>query len=249
MPVMDEFKEEREALKHGTWKQKISYFFYYYKWHVVVIAAVLFFIVSFIVETVTRKDTALYACLLNAVDINDTSEYVHGFAEYAGINEDKETVILDTSIQIDYGSLDQDTAVSTQKLMVYMAGAELDVMVTDSESFETYANDDYFYDLREFLSPEQIKRYESSFYYVDLAVVEQWLEAKQNVSADLPQLTFPDPKRPEEMERPVPVGIYLQNTDALRDKYYFQGDDVVISVFGNAPHPETTSAFIDYLMQ
>ena len=29
MPVMDEFKEEREALKHGTPKQKLAYFWDY----------------------------------------------------------------------------------------------------------------------------------------------------------------------------------------------------------------------------
>ena len=34
MAVMDEFKEEREALKRGTPKQKLAYFWYYYKWHV-----------------------------------------------------------------------------------------------------------------------------------------------------------------------------------------------------------------------
>ena len=28
MPVMDEFREEREALKNGTFKQKLQYF-----WH------------------------------------------------------------------------------------------------------------------------------------------------------------------------------------------------------------------------
>ena len=35
MAVMDEFKEEREALKRGTPKQKLAYFWYYYKWHVI----------------------------------------------------------------------------------------------------------------------------------------------------------------------------------------------------------------------
>jgi len=36
MAVMDEFKEEREALKRGTPKQKLAYFWYYYKWHVII---------------------------------------------------------------------------------------------------------------------------------------------------------------------------------------------------------------------
>lgn len=48
MAVMDEFKEEREALKNGTPKQKLAYFWYYYKWHVIIALVVIIMIVSFV---------------------------------------------------------------------------------------------------------------------------------------------------------------------------------------------------------
>ena len=48
MAVMDEFKEEREALKNGTPKQKLAYFWYYYKWHVIISLVVIILIVSFV---------------------------------------------------------------------------------------------------------------------------------------------------------------------------------------------------------
>ena len=75
MPLMDEFREEREALKHGTWKEKLSYFFDYYKWHVVVTIAAIIFIVSITYQIVTRKDTAFYAAMVNAIEQNSAEEY------------------------------------------------------------------------------------------------------------------------------------------------------------------------------
>ena len=36
MPVMDEFKEERAAMKNGTPKEKNPYFYYYYNWYYIV---------------------------------------------------------------------------------------------------------------------------------------------------------------------------------------------------------------------
>lgn len=35
MPVMDEFREEREAMKQKSFKERFSYFCEYYKWHVI----------------------------------------------------------------------------------------------------------------------------------------------------------------------------------------------------------------------
>ena len=43
MPVMDEFREERETIKNGTFKQKWQYFCDYYKWHVIIGAFVLIY--------------------------------------------------------------------------------------------------------------------------------------------------------------------------------------------------------------
>ena len=66
MAVMDEFKEEREALKNGTPKQKLAYFWYYYKWHVIIALVVIIMIVSFVKQLTDRKDPAFYAVMLNA---------------------------------------------------------------------------------------------------------------------------------------------------------------------------------------
>lgn len=66
MAVMDEFREEREALKNGTPKEKLQYFWYYYKWHVIIALVVIIMIVSFVQQLRDRKDPAFYAVMLNA---------------------------------------------------------------------------------------------------------------------------------------------------------------------------------------
>ena len=90
MAVMDEFKEEREALKNGTPKQKLAYFWYYYKWHVIIALVVIIMIVSFVKQLTDRKDPSFYAVMLNASLLDQmTSEqpdFVTDFAEKEGID-------------------------------------------------------------------------------------------------------------------------------------------------------------------
>ena len=89
MAVMDEFKEEREALKRGTPKQKLAYFWYYYKWHVIISVIIIGMLVSFIYQFVNRKDTAFNAVLLNASLLDQMSseqpDFLTDFAEKEGI--------------------------------------------------------------------------------------------------------------------------------------------------------------------
>ncbi len=249
MPVMDEFKEEREALKHGTPKQKLAYFWDYYKWYVIGGAAAVAFIVSMIYQMVTRKETAFYALMLNGTEYNfmeDTSGNTAAFAEYAGIDEDKYQILYDTSVQI--GTEAGDDYDSSQKLMVYIAAGELDVMVSDADSLTKYAYRENFKDLRDFLSEEQLEKYQDSFYYIDNAVVKELDAANEAYDFDyVPD--YGDPHHPEEMEEPIPTGIFVNEDCPLLKDYFFRGEDVAVSVLINTERPELASCFIDFLMQ
>lgn len=246
MPVMDEFREEREALKHGTWKQKLSYFIDYYKWHTIITAAVLILIITTAVQIINRKDVGFYVCMLNTAEL-DAGDYVTAFAEYANIDTNTYDLIFDTSMTINVGEIDQESIAGTQKLMVYIAASELDAMVTDADTIANYANSQYFFDLREILTPEQSERYEPYFYYVDWKAVLERQEASDNYDESYVP-SYPDPRKPEEMEQPVPVGIYLEKSELLKSKFYFRSNDVVVSIFQNSTRPETALQFIDYLM-
>ncbi len=247
MPVMDEFKEEREALKHGTLKEKLSYFFEYYKWHVIAIAAGAFFIISIGWHWLTQKDTAIYAALINAVEMPRAEEYAQSFAEAAGIDTDEYEVHLDASMRIDLNVLDQVTITSSEKLTAYIAAKNVDVFVTDEAIMQHYAYSDTFLDLREFLSEEQYAQYQPYFYYLDQTVMEEYL-ANRNGMDTSNVIEYPDPRNPEAMDDPIPVGIYLKADSALKDSFYYTGD-CIAAIVGNTKRAENVSKFIDFIFE
>ena len=95
MPLMDEFKEEREALKQAPLNQKIKYYVYYYKWHALAVIAVLIIAFTWIRDVVTSKDAALYVALINAAALDDAEQFDMAYTAYAGIDPDEYDVIFD----------------------------------------------------------------------------------------------------------------------------------------------------------
>lgn len=247
MPVMDEFKEERMAIKQKSPKEKLSYFIDYYKWHTVAVVVLLAAAISMIVHFITQKDRALYVCLINASTFDQTEEYVQRFEEYAGIDTSDYEVTFDTSMHIEVGGTDTITATSFQKLTVYTAAGDLDVIVTKPEIIEYYVGQGIFYDLRQLLSPEQITLYEPYFFYVDQVV----LNAIQNANdrEETYEAVFSDPRQPETMENPVPVGIVLDDCQRLKESVLFGDEELVLSVIINSSNIETALKFIDFVMQ
>lgn len=249
MPLMDEFKEEREALKHGTLKQKLGYFWDYYKWHTVAVIVAITALTLTIREIVTRKDTAFYACLLNLARYDytmDDAESVGAFAAYAGIDTEKYRVFFDTSMQIGMGT-GTDSA-SLQKLNTYIMAAEIDVMASDLDSLLNYAYQGDFYDLRTLLSEEQLTAHQDSFYYVDGAVQAELKAAREtNDLAYSP--VYPDPLQPDRMQDPIPAGIVLADDNPLAGDYYFYEKKGAVSVMINTTRPELSLKFLDFVLQ
>ncbi len=251
MAVMDEFKEEREALKDAGFKKKFRYFLDYYKWYVIISVLAVILVGTFIYEIVTQRENMFYAVHLNSVARESSEEFTQKFAEYAGIDMEKYNVILDSNMTITFDSYSESVAASAQKLAAYLAAGDLDVMVSAGRMFADYANSDCFYDLREILTPQQLEKYEPYFYYVDWTMVEKRNAMSSNLE-DVSNLEYPDPSKPEEMERPVPVAIYVNSSKALADSYYFQDNEdgsLAIGVFGNTGRLETALKYIDYLLQ
>lgn len=249
MPVMDEFREEREALKHGTPKQKIQYFFDYYKWYVIGGAAVLIFAGWLIHDMVTSTRYAFFGAFINTFEAEEQSEaFLADFREQLLPDSAKYTVGIDTSMSIAYGSADEETYVSVQKLTVYLASGDLDVVAMDAATFDQYASTDSFYDLRELLTTEQLSRYASSLYYIDMAEVDAKEEAANNGDYEyiIPEYDHFDPAS---MADPYPLAICIQDSQKLEGCYYFTEDVVPMAVPLNTKHLDEVLTFIDYLME
>lgn len=248
MALMDEFKEQRAGIKNATLKKKLKYFWDYYKWHVIVPICVIILIASLIHHFVTQKDIAFNAILLNASAISEDNTHPRQFADYAGINTDKSELLFDTSVQIHGDAADEASYTSMEKLMIYTATGDLDVMVTDADSFREYAYNENFHDLRDILTEEQIAKYEPYFYYVDLKIVEEINTAVNNLDSSYVPV-YPDPAKPEEMDTPIPIGLYVTSGGDLLENYNFWGTDVVLGVYSNTKHTDTALKYIDFLLE
>lgn len=249
MPVMDEFKEEREALKNGTPKEKIQYFWYYYKWHTIVGLIVIAMIVSIIKTVVFQKETAFYAAFLNAATRYTGRDIGAEFVEYAGIDGKTYDVMIDSSMFIDKDKMDTSSVSAAQRISVYLAAGDLDVLVTDTDSAQHYAYLDTLTDMKSFLTQEQYKQYEPYFYYVDMKVVKEIAAANDNMDLTYEAVYPEDPFDPTTMEEPVAVGICVDQCPILRDNYYFREDSLIFSVFCTSRNQELNQQFLEYLMQ
>ncbi len=247
MPVMDEFQEERAAVKNGTPRQKLAYFFDYYKWYVAGAVIAVVFIVSIIHNIVTHKDTALYAMLVNTVplSLSEDTDGTEAFAAYAGIDTQEYAVFFDTSAQLGLDSVSDYQTL--QQIMVHITAADLDVMVSDTDSLMRYAYLGDFHDLRDLLSPEQLESYGSSFFYIDRVVLEEAEAARQDYDQEYKPV-YGDPRRPEDMQDPVPVGVYLDSGSPLLQDYVFREESPAACILVNTRHPETSVRFLDFLM-
>lgn len=249
MPVMDEFREERAAIKQGTFKQKYQYFKDYYRTTVIIVVLALAFVGILLYHYVTRKDSACYAVMLNCAPYQENEWFEEEYAQAAGIDLDKYDVTFDTAIYYKLNSTDEDTLITTEKLDVYTAAGELDVMLGAGDEFAHFANSVLFKDLREVLNDEQIAKYEPYFYYVDSAaigLVDYSVDNRQDLDKD--QLV--DPKHPEDMKEPIPVAIYVEGSDALNEAYYFKNadDGIALGIYANTSNTENAISLIEYLM-
>ena len=212
--------------------------------------AIVGFAASMIYNMVTRKDMAFSVSLINAFDIGSGDEYLASFAEYAGIDTEEFDIMADSSMQIDYTSTDQNTAASIQKLMVLVAAGEIDALLSDEAVIEQYAYSETFYDLRDVLTAEQLDAYGPYLFYMDQAVADAVSEAQMDPdyeSTAMPER--PDPRKPEAMEQPVPVGICLGEAQALNETYVFLSGEGILAVPATSPHLETVSQYVDFLLQ
>ena len=135
MALMDEFREERENVKNGTLKQKLSYFWDYYKWYVIVPLIVIVFLGTTIYQKVTAPEIVLNGVLLNTYNTNadeGRQKVINDFSELQKIDTKEYEVTLNTSMTL----IADDTSgtanyESMQALMAWVAAGSVDFISAD----------------------------------------------------------------------------------------------------------------------
>lgn len=253
MPVMDEFKKEREMLKGKSFKEKLDYFWYYYKLHVFVIAFALILLITTIYDVVTQKDTIFYAAFLNSFETEIDEEFIGEFAKLTDINFDKEEIYLDTNMYFNVAEYDQASLAAVQKFLAMSSNAEIDVVVADRDVFSSYADSGFFLDLHNYLTEEQLEKYADHFYYFDAGLLDDEVDYEEVYYSEMaiPKDTV-ERRDPSGMEKPVAVGLFLD--DEMKAKlveagYYGEVQEIIFGIMGSEENKEYCQQFLDWLVE
>ncbi len=244
MPVMDEFREEREAMKQKSFKERLQYFVDYYKWHVIGGVALIAFVISLIYSVVTRKEWAFYGAFVNSYQAPGYDAFLEDFAGEADIDLNEYDVMFDTNMYITVNAYDQGSVDATERLGVYIAAGDVDVMASGPMVINRYAYNGTFKDLRQVLPQELQIRLEPYYYYMDAAVAAEIDAAQENGTFDNIPSYPASPSDPMGMKDPVPVGLYIQDSSRIQQAFVFQEEEVILGVLGNVTDTESVLQLI-----
>lgn len=248
MTIFEHIKKAHANIKNQPKEERWQYFWDYYKWHVVAIILVIALLIQGFVSFTNKKDIVFSGILLNCkIGVNDRA-FLTDFYDYAGIDDDTQEVAFYSDLMLKDGSNKSDVN-TFQRIMAGIAIQEFDFVVGQDASFRlcAYNTSNLLMDLRNFLDQATLEKLAGHLYYIDGAYLEK-LNAPVGESVDLSLTDAPDPKKPELMENPIPVGIDISGNEAFQSAYYFPDTISYLGVVSNVPRPELMKQFIQFLM-
>lgn len=250
MPVMDEFKEEREAMRQKSFKKKWEYFWYYYKWYVIGGVVLIFFAATFLYGRLTEKETILSGIALNSNLLNGeekAEELLTDFTTYLQLNPAKNEAFIKPGLYMTGGNV-QEAYEANQYITLNIAVGELDICLMDEDNFISYAYDSTFADLTTCLDASLQSSLSDKFFYVDCPVEEEYHNRQDNnISTD--DMVFPAGNDPENMEQPYPVGIDISGCTKLMEAYGYDASKgpIYLGIVRNTERMDASVKFVSFL--
>ena len=234
-------------LKDKPLKEKVEHIVTYYGIVILTILAVVIFTVSYTIHLLTLKDSALnITCMGASVTQKEADDFANAFGEFAGIDLEQYEVDISTNLS-SYLQGGSDKAYEAAEIMVALvASREVDALVSDKTTLLPYMYQRIFSDLTDILTPEQQARYRDCFLYADDSIIQELKD--MSVVEELPQ--FPDPTKPELMERPVPVAVRIPEQTEFFDLCFSGMKDIAAyGIVINSENLDNALAFLDYIMK
>lgn len=257
--VQDEIRQQQQKLKGRPFKEKLQYFWDYYKIHTVVFLVVVIFGVNLIHDILSAKDYAFYGVMLNAVSLSEES-MESAFGEYAGLDLETYDCFIDTTSTLSYRTVSQYDMATSQKLIALVQTKDLDAVVFDSEIFNNYANNELFLDLTTVYTADELQKYQDNLYYIDKAPMdranedsdyenESLISAKESGAFSVDDIIKEAEahRHPENMEQPIPVGIFIEDSPFVQKTKAY---DILIPIFGissTTTRPDTAQKYLEFL--
>lgn len=173
MSLRDDLKKEKKKLSRLSFGEKLQYIFDYYKFWILGVVVLVGLVWSVGSTILHNKPTGFYAMLLNAggQDLSGQADEAAGaaFAEAAGLDAEKQKIIVDTSATFNPNDQSQFSMAQNAKIAALYQSHDIDAMVADPGVFTYYALNGSFVDLRDVLDDETLAAYEAAgqVYYID----------------------------------------------------------------------------------
>ena len=106
---------------------------------------------------------------------------------------------------------------------------------------------EYFLDLSDVLTEEQLKKYQDCLLYYDKSLLEQLYQIDFSSGNNL-EITFPDPTKPELMEDPVPIILCVSDSEKISYLYPNTDKEYGIVWIINGENRERTIEFLEFLL-
>lgn len=233
--------QQLKALRGKSFKYKTKHIFTYYKIPIIAILLAVIFAVSYANHLMSAKNTVLHISCLDTTALKENEEaFISALSQAAGIDCEKETIIISTDLTT------QEEGYAGEILAAQIIGGMIDILAFKEEAGMEWLYQDVFADLSEVLTIEQQEKYKNYFLYVDAAV----LEKTDNLNEITGTISFPDPTKPEAMEKPIPVLIRITDDTEFANIFFSdKKGSVMIGIVANAPNMNNALFFIEYLME
>ena len=226
-------------------KEKIRRFYREHRLYALAAGGAVILALILLVAAFTAKQTILRGVLIGEGALTEYQGLSDGFVESLGFSKSSAKVqIVDMVAYIADPETPGRNFSAIEILVEYDAKGIADFLLGEGEAMKNLAYSEFFADLRDLLTQEQLDALEDKLLYVDMAVIRQ-LE-QMALTQEYPEdFAFPDPKNPQDMEEPVPVLVDVTGHETLMPLF---GDDaVLLAVAQNGGHRAAVKAFAEYL--
>lgn len=223
-PIADERKKNLKKAKELPFKKRMLYYFDFFKIPasiLLLLAIVLFFLIK---DVILAKDTALTVTLINQPDAvtMDVSEFTEPFIGYAGIDAQKETVLLTPDFLID----DTNPEI-IMKLVASVSAKDCDIIICNENDFERLASMSLLYDLSNYDNSSLTDRY---------SFLAKEYDHTKNDTADDDELGT------------VIYGIDISDSAVIKSSYFNHDEPIILCIGNGSERIERTEAFIFWLL-
>lgn len=221
MTLKEEAREEKEKLKHMSWKDRIWYIWEYYKFHMLFLLIAI--MILWIIGTALYRQS--FTTRLSIAIINDRSggnsssdPLMAGLRETLNCKkkdmiEINEGLFLDTNEE----TMSQYSYASMVKIAALVSGGMLDIMIADEATIRHYESVDAYMDLRNLLPETLYSQLEDQLLYTEAGDGQE-----------------------------IPVAVSLENS-SLKDDTGIIMDPPYLAVISNTQHTEDILSAISYL--